>query len=205
MTVERKDYLNTLAVVAVLLVSEIDNEGDSYSYSEPLWMATFTAWTSQISWFSFLLCILGAMTSNLIAAISSRRMLVTSPTVWFVIGFLLYLTEMIIDYQVQAYHLGTAEWPKDYNDAFFMSNAVPVYIFLVVWPLYTLWLFCMAPRRVLHDHLQRGGDELSRETEWMPFALRGVDASAGTATRVPFRQPREFARCHHHHVSQSVP
>ena len=205
MTVERKDYLATMAIVSVLILQEVDDEGTDFNYTNPLWMATLTSWLSEVCWYAFLLSILGAVTTTFFAVLFRTNVCVVSPTLWLVFGLVLYLIEVIVDQYVTAYKRGTLDWPDSYNAEFYASYVVPSWAFVVVWPLYTVYLYFAGGGRgggiaALQEeahwfkHAEAHERAMHRNGHALPWSIAPppLRPSAGGARGVAFSHPRSL-------------
>jgi len=131
------EYLSTLGVVSTLLLSELDNEGSDYKWSDPPWMAVFTTFIAQSAWFLILTSIIGSILTVYLSVKYNYKCYILSQTLLLGLGIFLYMIELCIDYYVEWFNK-KAIIPEDEGSkmTMFLVNSVPVWIFLLGCPIY---------------------------------------------------------------------
>jgi hypothetical protein len=131
------DYLTTLGVVSTLLLSELDNEGSDYKWSDPPWMAVVTTFIAQSAWFFILTSIIGSIITVYLSVKYGYKCYILSQTLLLASGIFLYMIELCIDYYVEAFDK-KATLPNDEGSKLttFLINSIPVWLFLITCPIY---------------------------------------------------------------------
>lgn len=140
MVAERKDYLGTVALVAVLLLGELETEGQ-WDWSNPAWLGTVSTLCAQLSWYFLLSCIIGCLVSLYGSVTFGVRLEVHSPSILLIIGIVLYSIEVCIDYYVEAFEKMVARPTDDEAKRnYFLMYSIPLWVWMVATPIYVVLL-----------------------------------------------------------------
>lgn len=140
MPVSGTDYMQTLGICTALIISEIDRDR-AFVATDPMVHGIMSIVFGELSRYLIFASLIGSIATSYGSFMYNVRISTSSPTLLAAAGVLCYCIERAIDIYIRIFvHMYEDEIPGVQRVSIFLASSLPLYIFFVMCPIYSIIL-----------------------------------------------------------------